>query len=163
MTTGCTGCQVPAFKSLWMIAASLIYAAMGACVKLAADHGVPVAQITFYHCLISLVAIFAVLRWRGTVLLTPHWRAHLARSFTGVASLITYFSAISLLPLATAITLNYTTPLFVALMLLVAGPCRLHAPVLLALATGFAGWGSCCGRLSARGNGSAWPWRWYRQ
>ena len=122
-----------------MIAASLVYACMGACIKLTAELQVPVAQITFYRCLISLVLIFAILRLRGTPLRTRHWRAHLTRSFTGVASMATYYYAITLLPLATAITLNYTKPLFVALMMLAAGAWRFRAGTLIALIGGFAG------------------------
>jgi drug/metabolite transporter (DMT)-like permease len=125
--------------SLWMIVAGLAYAGMGACIKLASARGVPVAQITFYRSLISLLAVWAYLRLRGTTLATPHWRNHLARSLTGVGSLAAYFSAITLLPLATAMTLSYTSPLFVAIIMFASRTWQPRRLMLLTVLVGFCG------------------------
>ena len=50
-------------------------------------------------------------------LATPHARTHVVRGIAGFVSLVMYFHAISLIPLAAAVTLNYTSPLFLALLL----------------------------------------------
>src|SRR5690606_32068361 len=42
------------------------------------------------------------------------WRLHILRNITGVGSTWLGFFAISALPLATAVSLNYTSPLFIA-------------------------------------------------
>jgi S-adenosylmethionine uptake transporter len=47
---------------------------------------------------------------------TRAWRLHVSRSVSGVVSLALYFHCIARLPLATAVTLNYTSPLFLALL-----------------------------------------------
>jgi len=122
-----------------MIAASLAFAGMGAFVKLAANAGVPTAQIVFYRSLISMFLVYGILRWRGMPIYSPHWRAHLLRSLSGVGSLITLFSALTLLPLATATTLNYSSPLFVALLLAVLRIRPLCSVTLAALAAGLLG------------------------
>ncbi len=112
---------------------------MAACIKLAATHGVPQGQIVFYRGLISLLLIYAVLRWRGLPLATPHWKAHLSRSIVGFGSMITFFGAISRLPLGTAVTLIYLSPLLLGGMLLVINRERPHPILVLALLGGLCG------------------------
>ena len=60
-------------QSLWMIAASFLFACMGVCVKMAAQTHSAV-EITFYRSFISLILMFALVRVRGVSLATPHWR-----------------------------------------------------------------------------------------
>jgi S-adenosylmethionine uptake transporter len=125
-------------QSLWMIAASFFFACMGVCVKLAADF-FSAAEIVFYRSLISLLMMFALMRLRGIPITTPHWRFQLWRGASGFVSLLLYFYAISMLPLATAVTLAYTSPLFLTLYLGWFGKARLHGGMLAALALGFVG------------------------
>lgn len=125
--------------SLWMIGASLAFAAMGVCIKLAADHDAPLGQIVFYRCFVSLVLIYTFLRVRGLPIRTRNWKAHLSRSASGAVAMVTFFGAISLLPLATAITLQYTSPLFVAAALLITGRERPQPANVVTLLAGFAG------------------------
>jgi drug/metabolite transporter (DMT)-like permease len=70
---------------------------------------------------------------------TVHWRAHLTRSVAGFIALLLFFHAIAELPLATAVTLNYTSPLFLALLLTFWQREKPHWPLLSALLLGFAG------------------------
>lgn len=125
-------------QSLWMIAASLLFASMGVCVKLGAASFSP-AELVFYRGAIALVLIFIFVKLHGGSLYTPHWRYHLQRSLSGFVSLVMYFYAISVLPLATAVTLNYTAPLFLALLLAVWEKERVRPALALALSVGFAG------------------------
>jgi hypothetical protein len=57
---------------------------------------------------------------RGS-LATPHWRWQISRGVVGFSALFAYFYAITLLPLATAVTLNYTSAIFLAIYLALAG------------------------------------------
>lgn len=125
--------------SAWMIGASLTFTGMAACIKLAAEHGVPVGQIVFYRGLISLVLMYFYLRRTGLVLATPHWKAHVQRSVVGFFGMVTYIAAITLLPLATAVTLNYTSPLLLGLLLLVIHRERPHLLIVAALLGGLCG------------------------
>lgn len=125
--------------SLWMIGASLAFAAMGVCIKLAAEHHAPLGQIVFYRCFVSLILIYIYLRVRGVSLKTRNWKAHVSRSASGIVAMVTMFAAITLLPLAAAITFQYASPLFVALILLVTGRERPQFLNIVTLSAGFAG------------------------
>ncbi|MBL8391331.1 MAG: DMT family transporter [Candidatus Accumulibacter sp.] len=126
-------------QSLWMVVASLLFACMGVCVKLAAaSHSAE--EIVFYRSVLSLLVMFVLVRLRRVPLRTPHWRWQISRGAVGFAALLAYFWAITVLPLATAVTLNYSSAIFLALYLAVAGQ-RPTAGVFGALALGLAGVG----------------------
>ena len=124
-------------QSLWMLVASLLFACMGVCVKFAAATHSAV-EITFYRSFISLILMFGLVRLNGVRLATPHWRWQISRGVVGFSALFAYFYAITLLPLATAVTLNYTSAIFLALYLAFAG-MRISAGILGALLVGLAG------------------------
>lgn len=124
--------------ALWMLAASVLFACMGVCVKLASAQ-FSAAELVFYRGFISLLLIFAYIRWAKLPLATPHWQAHLTRSLSGFISLVMYFYAISLISLAAAVTLNYTSPLFLAGLLAFWQRERIRPLLYLALLTGFIG------------------------
>ena len=124
-------------QSLWMLVASLLFACMGVCVKLAAETHSAV-EITFYRSFISLVLMYGLVRLRGVRLATPHWRWQVSRGVVGFSALFAYFYAITLLPLATAVTLNYTSAIFLAIYLALAG-MRLRGGILGALVIGLVG------------------------
>ena len=124
-------------QSLWMIAASFLFACMGVCVKFAAEMHSAV-EITFYRSFISLILMFGLVRLRGVLLATPHWRWQVTRGAVGFSALFSYFYAITLLPLATAVTLNYTSAIFLALYLGFAG-MRMRRGMLGALVLGLVG------------------------
>lgn len=125
-------------QSLWMIVASFCFACMGMCVKLASEM-FSATEVVFYRAVISFAFMLAVVRFRGIPLRTPHWRFQLTRSICGFLGLVSFFNAISLLPLATAVTLNYTSPLFLAVLLACTGRILLRLSLLAALALGFVG------------------------
>ncbi len=125
-------------QSLWMIAASFFFACMGVCVKLAAVR-YSAGEIVFYRSLINLLFMLLLLRVRSIPIPTPLWRLHISRSVSGCMSLMLYFYAISLLPLATAVTLSYTSPLFLAVYLALMGKTRLRGQMIFALVLGFVG------------------------
>ena len=125
-------------QSLWMIAASFLFACMGVCVKLGALC-FSTGELVFYRGLIGLLMMAVLLRVQGIPFATPHWKLQLSRGLSGTVALMCYFFALGILPLATAVTLNYTSPIFVALILALwfrepVGPLR-HA----AVALGFVG------------------------
>jgi len=124
-------------QSLWMLVASLLFACMGVCVKLAAATHSAV-EITFYRSFISLLIMLVLVRLHGVRLATPHWRWQVSRGVIGFAAIFAYFYAIILLPLATAVTLNYTSAIFLAIYLALAG-MRMGGGILGALLVGLLG------------------------
>lgn len=108
--------HLPRLRSHWMLVAGLLFAVMGLCVKLGAAHGFSAAELVFYRSFIGLLVIYSLVRQRGYSLRTCHLRSHVYRGLSGFAALLLYFYAIGRLPLATAVTLNYTSPLFLAVL-----------------------------------------------
>ncbi|NCN70374.1 MAG: DMT family transporter [Betaproteobacteria bacterium] len=100
-------------QALWMVLASFFFASMAVGIKLAsASFGLP--ELVFYRGVVSVVFMALVLRARGTPLATPVPWMHAWRAAIGVFSLATWFYAIAHLPLATAMTLNYMSGVWVA-------------------------------------------------
>ncbi len=98
------------------IAASLMFAAMGVCIKFASQHHGS-GEIVFYRGVVGALMIAALGRWRGESMRTGLGWQHAQRSVVGVVALILWFQAIAALPLATAVTLNYTSTLWLAVIL----------------------------------------------
>ena len=121
-----------------MVAASFLFACMGVCVKLGADR-FSAGELVFYRGFVATLILGAIVAWRGLPLATRHAKTHFWRGLAGFTSLVAYFYAITLIPLATAVTLNYTSPLFLALLLAFWVGERPPAGLHLALATGFVG------------------------
>lgn len=132
-----------------MLGATLLFALMGAAVKQAsAQYGA--GEIVFFRGLVGLALMAALLRGRGRALATPVPWMHAGRSAAGVVSLCLWFYAIGGLPLATAVTLNYLSSVWIAVFLV--GAALLRAPpgpataqrsidtrLVLAVLAGFAG------------------------
>lgn len=125
--------------SLWMLGASVAFAAMAAGVKLAAQDGVPLAATLFYRGLVSLLLVCGWMRIARVPLATRHWKAHVQRGVAGFIGMIAYFGGITLLPLAAAVTLNYTSPLLLATLLLAWQRERPPLSMVLAMLGGFTG------------------------
>jgi drug/metabolite transporter (DMT)-like permease len=132
------GAKLPNLGSLWMLVAALGFAIMGALVKIGAQK-FSAAELVFYRSLFGLIAIWLFIAVEKLPLSTLHITKHLSRSLIGFASLVLFFYAIAHLPLATAITLNYTSPLFLAIFI----PFLLHEKpkriLLVTLVIGFIG------------------------
>jgi S-adenosylmethionine uptake transporter len=126
-------------QSLWMIVAGFCFAGMGVCVKLSVREGYSLAEIVFYRSVMMFLIMLVLVRWRNVRLATPYWHRHVKRSVTGFCSLSVFFYAISLLPLATAVTLNYMSPVFLMLMLVFFRGLRFDWKIVLALGSGFLG------------------------
>jgi drug/metabolite transporter (DMT)-like permease len=104
-----------------MLVAALGFAIMGALVKLGAQK-FSCAELVFYRSIFGLLVIWLYIAVYKLPLATPVIYKQMSRALVGFASLVLFFFAISHLPLATAITLNYTSPLFLAVF----SPILLH-------------------------------------
>lgn len=127
----------------WLIViASFLFATMGVCVKLASNQYAP-GEIVFYRGLTGAVMMWALARWQGGALRSPVASMHFWRSLCGVTALCLWFYSISMLPLATAMTLNYLSAVWMALFLVgsaaVAGRGRVDPRLIVTVLVGFAG------------------------
>lgn len=106
---------LPNLGSLWMLVAALGFAIMGALVKVGAQK-FSSGELVFYRSIFGLSAIWLYIFSQKLPLATPVMFKQMSRALVGFASLVLFFYAIAHLPLATAITLNYTSPLFLAVL-----------------------------------------------
>lgn len=103
-------------QAVWMIFSSFMFATMGVCVKYASEH-FNSAELVFYRGILGIVFMAAYARARGITLGTRYPAMHAWRSVIGVMSLSAWFYAIAHLPLATAMTLNYMSSVWIAAFL----------------------------------------------
>lgn len=96
-----------------MLVAALGFAIMGALVKVGSQK-FSSSELVFYRSIFGLVVIWLYIAVNQLPIATPVMFKQMSRSIVGFASLVLFFYAIAHLPLATAITLNYTSPLFLA-------------------------------------------------
>ena len=124
--------------SSWMLVAGALFATMGVFAKLLGNQ-FSGAELSLYRSLIGLAAIGAFVVWKRQSLATSFRSGHLWRGLTGTISLIAYFYAMTKLPLATAITLNYTSPLWLTLLSTLMLGERFRLRLVLAIVVGFVG------------------------
>lgn len=118
-----------------MILSSLAFAVMGVCIQICAQT-LPNGMVVFFRNLSGLVFLSPLLLSGGLAMLkTTHLRQHLVRGVAGLTSMYCFFYAIGHMPLADAILLNYTLPLFIpvveSIWLGEPFPLKLAAPLVL--------------------------------
>lgn len=126
------------YNSLWMVVAGLLFALMGTFVKIGAEK-FSFVELVFYRSLFGFLAIFLFTFWRPMALATPNWRLQISRSVNGFIALMLFFYAIANLPLAAAVTLNYTSPIFLAVFIVLFTRAKIESRLSVAIAMGFVG------------------------
>jgi drug/metabolite transporter (DMT)-like permease len=121
-----------------MLIAGLLFAGMGVFVKLGALQ-FSSSELVFYRSFLGLLVVSGMLLHNRTPLATPHWRGHMWRGLSGTVAMMLFFYCLATLPLATAITLNYTSSLFLTALTLVVLKDKFHLPLTASLALGFVG------------------------
>jgi S-adenosylmethionine uptake transporter len=136
-------------QALWMILAAFFFATMAVCVKFASAW-FNAAELVFYRGIMGMLFMWLLARSQGVTLTTRYPAMHAWRSLVGVFSLGAWFYAIAFLPLATAMTLNYMSSVWVAAFLIGGSlwawntarpgshPLR-QGPLILTVLVGFAG------------------------
>ena len=125
-------------QSLWMVAAGLSFALMGVCVKYAAAH-FTAAELVFYRALVQMAFAWAMLARLGLPVRTSHFGMHVHRGVAGFVSLFMFYYALTRLPVATAMTLNYTSPVFLTILLAWFARERPGVALVATVLAGFAG------------------------
>ncbi|MEY4363803.1 MAG: hypothetical protein RLZZ24_1155 [Pseudomonadota bacterium] len=99
-------------QAFWMLLGAAFFATMGVCVKFGINHFTPY-ELVFYRGLVGVFFVAAIAKHQGVSLRTSYPGMHLWRSFVGVLALTAWFYAFAHLPLATAMTLNYMSSVWV--------------------------------------------------
>ena len=102
----------PARAALLMLGSTLFFALMAVCIRLA-SRTLETYEVAFFRNFFGLLALLPLLHGRiRASLRTTQLPRYLVRSALGVASMLCGFWAIGHLPLAQAISLSYSAPLF---------------------------------------------------
>lgn len=125
-----------------VIVATVLFATMGMAVKFAsANYGT--GEIVFYRGIVGVAIMVLLMQRRGVTLRTGLPAMHFRRSLTGVCALGLWFYAVAELPLSTAVTLLYTSPVWMAALLIgssiLHGSGRVDIRLACAVLVGFGG------------------------
>ncbi len=102
----------PGFR--FMLLATFFFALMNAAVKFLGH--LPAIEIALLRSGVSLVIAYGIVRYYRLPLPGKNSRALLLRGFFGSSSLVLYFITLQHMPLASAVTLQYLSPIFTAIM-----------------------------------------------
>ncbi len=97
-----------------MFWAVFFFAVMNVCAK--GLDGFPAMEIVFFRCVVSILLSFFWLRkvsvsWQGS-----HTLQLIGRGLAGTTALYFFFLTIQKMPLASAVTIGYTSPIFTAIL-----------------------------------------------
>ena len=122
----------------WMIVSSIAFASMWVMIRFA-SHDVHAFVIVFFRNLFgTLVLVPMMLRNKGLMRIS-RLKANLRRATSGFIATSGTFYAVSHAPLATVLSINYTTPLFATVGAVLFLGEKIHARRVAALIIGFAG------------------------
>jgi len=100
---------------LLMAASSLSFAVMGGCVK-ASTAGLPFLIAVLFRSVVGMLPLLAWFLWTRRPLTAVQHGLLFVRSIFGFCAMCTFFLAIESLPLATAVVLNCSSPVFVVIL-----------------------------------------------
>ena len=105
----------PKAAVIWMIFGSICFGTMNALVKWTSDH-TDVWMIIMVRSAVIAFVVAAFAAYNGISLKVNDRRTMLLRCVVGLIAMILYFTALGRIPIGQAVTLQYTGPLFVALL-----------------------------------------------
>ena len=135
-----TGAQTPHLRAaLLMLGSTLLFGLMTIAIRLASAT-LHTFEIAFFRNFFGLVAALPLVVRHGPDLLhTTQWPRYLFRCTVGVVSMMAGFWAIGHLPLAQAVALSYSTPIFVTIAAVLFLHEQVRARRWAAVALGFVG------------------------
>ena len=102
--------------SAWVVIAALSFTVMNLSVKAASTHfGFSSGELVFWRMLVSTLFLGIMAKAQGNTFSTPHWKTHLNRSVIGTLAMMCTLYSVIHLPLATGVTLNYTSSIWLAI------------------------------------------------
>lgn len=100
----------------YVLMSAMGFAVMSSLVKLVSVHGIPIFEIVAARALVSLIISYVDVRRKGISIWGNNKKLLIARGVVGTMALMCVYYAITTLPLAEATILQYTHPIFTALL-----------------------------------------------
>lgn len=94
----------------YIIATTLFFAIMNTGVKLIPY--IPASEIVIFRALVTLIVVYFLIRREGLNPWGNNKRLLIMRGLTGTVALLTYFYTLQNIPLASAVTILYLSPIF---------------------------------------------------
>ncbi len=98
----------------YMLLATFLFACMNVLVKLVSH--IPAVEVVFFRSLVSLAMSYSVLRIQRVDMWGNNRKWLVARGAFGAVALVLYFTLLQDIPLATAITLQFLSPIATAIL-----------------------------------------------
>lgn len=122
-----------------MVGSTLCFVIMHALVA-KVSQGLPPVEVAFFRNLFGFLVLFpAIVRSRFTAFRTTKLHLHAVRGALNSTSMMMFFTALAITPLAEATALSYTAPLFMTIGAVFVLGETLHARRIAALVIGFVG------------------------
>jgi drug/metabolite transporter (DMT)-like permease len=131
----------PTVKAVCLsVFAALMFQSMNAVIRHTASTGVHPFEVAFFRNLFGLFVLMPLLvRYGLQVMRTSRFHLHVARGLLNVTSMLCFFYAVSVTPLANVASLGFTLPLFVTVYAAILLKEKVRARRLTALVVGVAG------------------------
>lgn len=122
---------------IYMFIAIAVFACMNLFVKLLV--GIPPVQVVFFRSVVSLLMSLAMLKAQKVPFWGKNKKVLIMRGLVGAIALVAYFATIQNLPLATAVTLQFLSPIFTAILGIFIVKERVHPIQFVFFAISFGG------------------------
>ncbi len=126
--------------ALWMTGTLLAFSMVGVATRHLTDGGLPVFQILFLRAAVGLMILSPIVMWRGWASVrTAQWRLHTIRNTLHFGASYAWYFGIAVLPLANVFAIEFTAPIWVALLAVVLLGERMNRARGVAILLGIAG------------------------
>ena len=134
----------------YMISAVLVFSLINAGIKWETAR-YPLGEIIFLRCIFSLIPCLAVLAASGgwRLLRTRRLKEHIGRGVMQLISIVSIFAAFAVMPLANAVAITFSAPLFLTLLSIPMLGERVGRHRWAAVLVGFSACCSCWRRVTA--------------
>lgn len=103
----------PIKGAVWMLISCALLAGLAAIGRYVMLQGVPPLEVMFLRVLFALIAMAPLFMYRGLELVrTKQLKVYIVRVITGIAAMMTWFSAIALIPIGEVTAISFLAPIF---------------------------------------------------
>ena len=100
-----------------MMGTLVSFSMVGVATRHLTDGGLPVFQILFLRATVGLIVVTPIVMWGGwQTILTRQWRLHLVRNTLHFGASYAWYFGIAVLPLANVFAIEFTAPIWVAVL-----------------------------------------------
>ena len=106
--------------AMWMMGTLVSFSMVGIATRHLTDGGLPVFQILFLRAAVGLVILTPIVMWCGwQTVRTRQWPLHLVRNTVHYGASYAWYFGIAALPLANVFAIEFTAPIWVAVLAVV--------------------------------------------